>query len=146
MYVTTFYSFRGGVGRTMSLVNIAAHLAQTGRRVLIVDFDLEAPGIRTYQSMGNPAGQSNGLVDYVKKYLDTSVVPDLPEFVYEPSLQIGGPGELWIMPSGREDALYSSRLSSVDWSDLYSRREGYLLFEELKAQWKKYLNPCCLKN
>ncbi len=78
MYVTTFYSFRGGVGRTMSLVNIAAHLAQTGRRVLIVDFDLEAPGIRTYQSMGNPAGETNGLVDYIKKYLDTSVVPDLP--------------------------------------------------------------------
>ena len=51
----------------MSLVNIAAHLAQTGRRVLIVDFDLEAPGIRTYQSLGNPAGESNGLVDYIKK-------------------------------------------------------------------------------
>jgi MinD-like ATPase involved in chromosome partitioning or flagellar assembly len=141
MYVTTFYSFRGGVGRTMSLVNIAAHLAETGRRVLIVDFDLEAPGIRTYQSMGNPAGEWNGLVDYVKKYLDTSVVPDLPEFVYQPSLKIGGPGGLWIMPSGREDALYSARLSSVDWSDLYSKREGYLLFEELKAQWRKYLNP-----
>jgi MinD-like ATPase involved in chromosome partitioning or flagellar assembly len=125
----------------MSLVNIAAHLAETGRRVLIVDFDLEAPGIRTYQSMGNPAGQSNGLVDYIKQYLDTSVVPDLPEFVYEPSLNIGGSGELWVMPSGREDALYSSRLSSVDWADLYNRREGYLLFEELKAQWKKYLNP-----
>ena len=141
MYVTTFYSFRGGVGRTMSLVNIAAHLAETGRRVLIVDFDLEAPGIGTYQSMGNPAGESNGLVDYVKKYLETSVVPDLPEFVYEPSLKIGGSGELWVMPSGREDALYSSRLNSVDWADLYSRREGYLLFEELKAQWRKYLNP-----
>src|SRR5262245_23219239 len=70
MYVITFYSFRGGVGRTMSLVNIAAHLAQAGRRVLIVDFDLEAPGIRTYQSMGNPVGESNGLVDYIKKYLD----------------------------------------------------------------------------
>jgi MinD-like ATPase involved in chromosome partitioning or flagellar assembly len=125
----------------MSLVNIAAHLAQTGRRVLMVDFDLEAPGIRTYQSMGNPAGESNGIVDYIKKYLDTSVVPDLPEFVYKPSLKVSGPGELWVMPSGREDALYSSRLSSVDWADLYSRREGYLLFEELKAQWKKYLNP-----
>src|SRR5437870_5276837 len=141
MYVTTFYSFRGGVGRTMSLVNIAAHLAQTGRRVLIVDFDLEAPGIRTYESMGNPAGESDGLVDYVKRYLDTSVVPDLLDFVYEPSLEISGSGELWIMPSGREDALYSSRLNSIDWSDLYSKREGYLLFEELKAQWKKYLNP-----
>src|SRR4051812_38243317 len=102
MYVTTFYSFRGGVGRTMSLVNIAAHLAQSGRRVLIVDFDLEAPGIRTYRSMDNPAGQSNGLVEYVKSYLDTSIVPDVREFVYQPSLKIDGPGALWVMPSGQE--------------------------------------------
>lgn len=141
MYVTTFYSFRGGVGRTMSLVNVAAYLAQLGRRVLIVDFDLEAPGIRTFRSLGNPAGESNGLLEYVKTYLETSAVPDVREFVYQPSLKIAGPGKLWIMPSGKEDALYSARLSSVDWSYLYGKREGYLLFEELKAQWKKYLNP-----
>jgi cellulose biosynthesis protein BcsQ len=141
MYVTTFYSFRGGVGRTMSLVNIAAYLAQSGRRVLVVDFDLEAPGVRTYRSMEPRGGPSDGLVEYVKKYLDTSVVPDVRDFVYQPSLKIARPGALWVMPSGREDALYSTRLSSIDWSYLYGKRDGYLLFEELKAQWKAYLNP-----
>jgi len=69
------------------------------------------------------------------------VVPDVHDFVYQPSLSFAGRGELWIMPSGREDALYSARLSSVDWSHLYSKREGYLFFEELKAQWEKYLRP-----
>ena len=49
MYVTTFYSFKGGVGRTMALVNVAVELAQRGRRVLAVDFDLEAPGIDTFE-------------------------------------------------------------------------------------------------
>ena len=48
MYVTTFYSFKGGVGRTMALVNVAVELANTGRRVLVVDFDLEAPGLDTF--------------------------------------------------------------------------------------------------
>ena len=38
----TFYSYKGGVGRTMALVNVAAELAKRGRKVLIVDFDLEA--------------------------------------------------------------------------------------------------------
>ncbi len=37
MYVTTFYSFKGGVGRTMALANVAVQLAQMGRRVLVVE-------------------------------------------------------------------------------------------------------------
>ena len=37
MYVTTFYSFKGGVGRTMALINAAVALALRGRRVLAVD-------------------------------------------------------------------------------------------------------------
>jgi MinD-like ATPase involved in chromosome partitioning or flagellar assembly len=43
--IITFYSFKGGVGRTMSLVNTAFSLARQGARVLMVDFDLEAPGM-----------------------------------------------------------------------------------------------------
>lgn len=43
--VVTFYSYKGGVGRTMALVNTAHVLARDGWRVLMVDFDLEAPGM-----------------------------------------------------------------------------------------------------
>jgi MinD-like ATPase involved in chromosome partitioning or flagellar assembly len=43
--VVTFYSYKGGVGRTMALVNVAHVLARDGWRVLMVDFDLEAPGM-----------------------------------------------------------------------------------------------------
>jgi len=41
MYTVTFYSFKGGVGRTLALANVGLELARTGRRVLLVDFDLE---------------------------------------------------------------------------------------------------------
>ncbi|HEX4960692.1 MAG TPA: AAA family ATPase [Thermoanaerobaculia bacterium] len=43
--VVTFYSYKGGVGRTLALVNTAHVLALEGWRVLMVDFDLEAPGM-----------------------------------------------------------------------------------------------------
>jgi Tfp pilus assembly protein PilF/cellulose biosynthesis protein BcsQ len=43
--IFTFYSFKGGVGRSMAVINVAALLAREGRRVLIIDLDLEAPGI-----------------------------------------------------------------------------------------------------
>ena len=46
--VVTFYSFKGGTGRTMALANVAWILASTGMRVLAVDWDLEAPGLHRY--------------------------------------------------------------------------------------------------
>ena len=51
MCITTFYSFKGGVGRTMALVNIAVALALHGRRVLVVDFDIEAPELDTFDAL-----------------------------------------------------------------------------------------------
>jgi len=44
-YIFTFYSFKGGVGRSMAVLNVAYALAGRGRHVLILDMDLEAPGI-----------------------------------------------------------------------------------------------------
>lgn len=43
--ITTFYSFKGGVGRTQSLFNVAARIAAVRRNVMMVDVDLEAPGL-----------------------------------------------------------------------------------------------------
>ena len=46
--VITFYSYKGGTGRTMALANIAWILAANGKRVLAVDWDLEAPGLHRF--------------------------------------------------------------------------------------------------
>ena len=46
--VITFYSYKGGVGRSMLLANVAWVLAFAGKRVLVVDWDLEAPGLEHY--------------------------------------------------------------------------------------------------
>lgn len=43
--IVTFYSFKGGVGRSTALVATALQLANKGRRVILVDMDLEAPGL-----------------------------------------------------------------------------------------------------
>lgn len=46
--IVTFYSFKGGVGRTMALANVAFLAALNGQRVLVMDWDLEAPGLAYY--------------------------------------------------------------------------------------------------
>ena len=41
----TLYSVKGGVGRTTTAAVLAWHLARSGERVLVVDLDLESPGL-----------------------------------------------------------------------------------------------------
>ena len=47
MKTFTFYSYKGGVGRTLALVNVANRLVEFGKKVCILDFDLEAPGLQS---------------------------------------------------------------------------------------------------
>jgi tetratricopeptide (TPR) repeat protein/MinD-like ATPase involved in chromosome partitioning or flagellar assembly len=58
-YIVGFYSFKGGVGRTMALANVAYFMARRGRNVLVVDLDMEAPGLgvflKSLDELGEPA-------------------------------------------------------------------------------------------
>jgi|CXWL01.1.fsa_nt_gi cellulose biosynthesis protein BcsQ len=139
MHVATFYSFKGGSGRSMALINVAAELAKSGQRVLVVDFDLEAPGLDTFNLAGPPI-PTEGVVDFVLEYLKTGSSPDFTSYCYKSEVK-GIEGELWVMPSGRNDESYDQRFKSINWRELYQLKDGYLLFEDLKAQWKDSLNP-----
>ena len=139
MYVTTFYSFKGGVGRTMALVNAAVTLALRGRRVLVVDFDVEAPGLDTFDVLQTREAVP-GVIDFVTRYLDSGQAPDVTDYIGAcPEIGDEG-GQLWIMPSGKSDS-YAANFNQVDWGELYERQEGYLLFEDLKEQWNQVLRP-----
>lgn len=140
MHIATFYSFKGGVGRTQALVNVGVDLALRGRRVLLVDFDLEAPGIDTYP-LPKPIAPAPGIVEFVTDYMATGEVPDASRYMYEcPTVGKQG-GRLWVMPAGHQNETYAKRLSEIDWRTLYSDKGGYLLFEDLKEQWRQTLAP-----
>ena len=140
MYVTTFYSFNGGVGRTMALVNVAVELAQRGRRVLAVDFDLEAPGLDTFD-LRRPADTTPGMIDFVSAYLHSGHAPDVNQFIFESRGMGDGNGGLWIMPAGAHHDNYANTFAQIDWGALYEQHDGYLLFEDLKEQWKASVEP-----
>ena len=143
MYVVTFYSFKGGVGRSMALVNTAYELAASGVSVLLVDFDLEAPGLETFVS--REAAQP-GVVDYINEYLASSTAPDVDDFVSEctSSFELEGvppAGKMWFMSAGSQSGLYRANLAKIDWHSLYEERDGFLLLEDLKEQWRLRFNP-----
>jgi MinD-like ATPase involved in chromosome partitioning or flagellar assembly len=140
VYVITFYSFKGGVGRTTALVNVAAELVRRGRKVLVVDFDLEAPGLETYKHL-RPKEPHPGIVEYVTKFRQTQEVPDLSEYIYEGEPIGERGGRLWVMPAGRRDRAYRNALTDLDWKRLYQDEGGFLLFEDTKKGWEKELKP-----
>lgn len=139
MYIVTFYSFKGGVGRTMALVNAAMELTQRGRKVLVVDFDLEAPGIPTFEPFAS-AATSPGVVDYISDYMKKREAPDVERYLLKCSAPTDT-GELWVMPAGKQDLDYSARFNSINWQRLYDEHSGFLMFEDMKAQWKRVLAP-----
>jgi len=140
LYVITFYSFKGGVGRTMALVNVAAKLVRLGRKVLVVDFDLEAPGLETYKHL-QPPQPHPGVVEYVTEFRQTHQVPNLLDYLYEPKPIGKKGGRLWVMPAGRRDRAYRSALASLDWTRLYGDEGGFFLFEDTKKGWEEELKP-----
>jgi MinD-like ATPase involved in chromosome partitioning or flagellar assembly len=140
VYVITFYSFKGGVGRTMALVNVAAELVRRGRKVLVVDFDLEAPGVETYKRL-RPEKPHPGVVEYVTEFRRNQEVPDLSKYIFEAKPIGKRGGRLWVMPAGRRDRAYRNALTNLDWKRLYQDEGGFLLFEDTKKGWEKEYKP-----
>jgi MinD-like ATPase involved in chromosome partitioning or flagellar assembly len=141
MYIVTFYSFKGGVGRALALVNAAVSLAQQGRRVLMVDFDLEAPGLTSFDLCKNGASIP-GIIDFVEHYNTQGGTPDIGEYLFKCELvSPNHGGELYLMPAGLNDFSYGRRLSQIDWTALYREKNGYLMIEDMKEQWRNHLDP-----
>ncbi|MFO1433405.1 MAG: tetratricopeptide repeat protein [Candidatus Competibacteraceae bacterium] len=136
----TFYSFKGGVGRTMALLNCAYILAGAGRSVLMVDFDLEAPGLsflieRTSQSRHrkpakSPLEKVNGLVELITAFINSPEDWPLGESDsggrlkedYMIELEIpkkariaDTKGRLVLLPAGHMGDSYAARLTRIDW-------------------------------
>jgi tetratricopeptide (TPR) repeat protein len=67
----TFYSYKGGVGRSMALANVAKWLSLQGLRVAMIDWDLEAPGLESFFFTGEKLDEIRnqlGLIDILVSY------------------------------------------------------------------------------
>jgi MinD-like ATPase involved in chromosome partitioning or flagellar assembly len=136
----TFYSYKGGVGRSMALANVAADLATRGRRVVMIDFDLEAPGLDAFEELGVKDG-APGLVEYVSNFLQTDVAAPVAGFIQEVAVKKAGAGKLWVMHAGRKDEEYNRLRAAINWEDLYDNRDGAAFFENFKADIQQQFQP-----
>jgi tetratricopeptide (TPR) repeat protein len=127
--VITFYSYKGGTGRTMALANVACVLAQTRKRVLIIDWDLEAPGLHHFLPLVDTGGQPvDGLLELFYQLHERTgeirtrddalrVLGELPFETYVFSTAMPG---LAMLPAGRFNATYGARVNAFSWESLFN--------------------------
>lgn len=133
--ICTFYSYKGGVGRTFALANIAALLALWGNRVLCVDWDLEAPGLHLYFQDRLQGEARAGVVEFIAA-LARGETPDLARHVAGVELP-GAQGQLDMMPAGRDNEGYVERMQALDWPRLYEEAGLGIKLEGLRSSWKE---------
>ena len=109
----TLYSMKGGVGCTTTAAILAWHWAQRGERVLVVDLDLEAPGLSS--AMLHPDAQPEyGIVDWFVEDMVGQGDRVLEVMVARPAWRQDFPGDVCIVPAhGRHPSEYLAKLGRV---------------------------------
>ena len=147
--IATFYSFKGGTGRTMALANTAWILAAAGYRVLVVDWDLESPGLHRFFEPfldAETVADNSGVIDMIKDY-QWAVTRDQQQALNAERLREHarvGPhvvsldwefpsgGALDIVSAGRQNRNYSATVASLDWDNFYDRLGGGQFFDAMR--------------
>lgn len=148
--VVTFYSYKGGVGRSMALANVAFIIAYHGKRVLVLDWDLHAPGLHRYFSpflTDKRLSASDGLIDLVIRYGSEAVRPpvngesvphdwhlgyaDLAKYTVSLNRAFPSGGCVHFIPPGRQDPTYAIRQSTFDWQNFCDRLGGIGFLNEV---------------
>lgn len=117
--IVSFFSFKGGVGRTSTLVATALTLARYGHRVAVVDLDLEAPGLATIFSSSNFSNP--GVIDYLleKKIQKNDWRLQSHLSSINEQILLGETGEtLRLLPAGTVDQDYLEKLARLDFQNL----------------------------
>jgi cellulose biosynthesis protein BcsQ len=100
--IVTFYSYKGGLGRSTTLACAASYLAKhKNLKVFIMDCDFEAPGFTNFY-LNEPCLQNhnNGLIEYLIDKEFSSNPISINKYTTEVSKDYTSPGEIRIMPAG----------------------------------------------
>jgi hypothetical protein len=167
--IITFYSYKGGTGRTMALANVACLLGERippREKVLVVDWDLEAPGLHRFfpgrldrhrgaSVMDLGLDATPGVIDLFTWLSDALPASEaeseeacdqrlaeafsgLAIDAYVGPTDVAG---VHIMRAGRnDDGQYAKRVNTFGWEALFRRAPGvYRAFAERLAQAYRYV-------
>jgi len=156
--IVTFYSYKGGVGRSMAMANVAEILASRGYSVICCDWDLEAPGLERYFSANaREATQMRawpGIIDLLVEYKRLLSEPGAPKkaeseatsseqfenvgglYLRRPhtyARQVPVESSIHLLTAGSRttatESAYSEAVQTFDWRSFYKEWAGGEYFE-----------------
>ena len=141
--IVTFYSYKGGTGRTMALSNVAWIMASNGYKVLLVDWDLESPGLHRYLRpfLRDPELiETTGMADFLSRAADGGIAfSTLKDYVLELNCRFQKGGSIAFLPAGRQDKSYTLRVNTFNCASSTGRFKGadmiYAVRHGLKAKY-----------
>jgi len=136
----TFYSYKGGVGRTTALTHVAWILALRGRKVVAIDLDLEAPGLSTAFNLKTMP--EYGIADYFysRAYSPEDVEPDISITQIFGEVDIpNARGRLFVVPAGSLSLDYIAKVDDLHATTVLSNGED--LWSTFEKEIQNHLNP-----
>ncbi|KFE68617.1 KGGVGR-motif variant AAA ATPase [Hyalangium minutum] len=140
-HVSTFYSFKGGVGRTLLLANVGVALARGHQRVLLWDLDLEAPGMHHIEGLKPRKPVAQGFLRWLMEWQQAEAAAAAPvpleghlleSFLALPYAVPEVPG-LFVLPAYGERENFTGLYQQIDWHKftVESPERGVALFQQL---------------
>src|SRR5262245_43736302 len=134
--IITFYSYKGGVGRTFALPNVGVLLARRGKRVLLMDWDLEAPGLHRYfkSQLTGALPPQQGVIHLLTNAAG-NLNADWRALVVEP--RIPDCPTLHIIASGDRSPDYVERVRQFSWTGFFEKHGGGEVLDRWRNEWKE---------
>ncbi len=113
--VISFYSYKGGVGRTIALIQSAYNLAKKGKRVVLMDLDIEAPSFSSIfkEYIKNDNGLINYLCNIYFKKVKNVINDDNNISSIVSKVNLNSDGEMFVVPAGKVDIRYVKQIQML---------------------------------
>ena len=154
--IITFYSYKGGVGRSQLLANLAVYFSMFEyKKILLIDWDLEAPGIHFYFDKTTKEVNKHGLLDILQDYTKlrqtekyTKNKNNLPKFTErkhitklveykKPNSKIKGHVSLITAGKNQDTKEFQQNVIDFNWNEFYELLDGKRYLEHLKNEIRK---------
>jgi hypothetical protein len=149
--IATFYRYKGGVGATTLLANVAWQLASAGKSVLAVDWDLAAPSLHRYYApflVDPELTATRGIIDAAFDFATVGTPsPELSSLAVSIDREYPGGGRLDFLAAGClvPSAAYATRVSGFRWQSFLEGPAGATFLasiQELRSTYQYILIDC----
>jgi hypothetical protein len=136
----------------MALANIAWILASNGKRVLAIDWDLEAPGLHRYFGpflIDEGMTATEGIIDFVSAFAIEALTPskdntvdpnwyrphaDVSRYAVSVEFEFASAGSIDFIPAGKQGPSYATRVTSFNYENFYDRLGGGVFLDAAKEK------------